>query len=462
MRLAFLSLLVPCLATAGGFQRLYAEEATATGFLQSNWNKYQENYHPSYVLDDDPKTAWVEGAEGDGVGEALTIPLSQLPSARAVRLVIFNGYQKSPGLLTANAAPRQLTVTVRGPNGKPSARQTLTLERKMGPQSFDLPVSGPVVDVVLTVDSVHPGSKYRDTCISDVQVFVDSAVPYNAGAEKAKREALLRWKKERLATAKYYASLPRTYPYASTGFAQEVDGHFIASRFTETQKGDETVGVPVPGFVPLLERLDQGEKYLAGVVAEQDRTLIRELQTLSAAKPSAEGSWYALSFKGRVVPPENLDLPPYVHTLLNLGDATFFEAKGPGVQKPRLPRGEEYGEADMRSNLRVLEGTTTDPRKVYFVNTHLIVDRGTTTVTTHVLATLEGGKLSHLVSMDRLEDDFFGPSTTVQVVLPSWSGDKVSGVRLTRLVDAEGNADNTGSELGINLYQSSYTAVPRS
>lgn len=56
-------------AKAGAFKRLYTDGASATSYLQNNWNRYTENYHPSYALDDDPKTAWVEGAEGDGHGE---------------------------------------------------------------------------------------------------------------------------------------------------------------------------------------------------------------------------------------------------------------------------------------------------------------------------------------------------------------------------------------------------------
>src|SRR5262245_52893222 len=74
---------------------LRSASASATSFLQNNWNRFEENYHPSYVLDGNPATAWVEGVPGFGEGEALTIPVSALRRARAVRLRIWNGYQKS-------------------------------------------------------------------------------------------------------------------------------------------------------------------------------------------------------------------------------------------------------------------------------------------------------------------------------------------------------------------------------
>lgn len=462
MRLALLSLLVPSLAAAAGFQRLHAEEATASSFLQSNWNKYQENYHPNYALDDDPKTAWVEGAEGDGLGEALTIPLSNLASARAVRVVLFNGYQKSATLLAANAAPKELTVTVKGPGGQEAARKQLTLARKMGPQSFDIPVSGPVVEVVLTVDSVHPGSKYRDTCLSDVQVFVDSEVPYNAKAEKAKREALLRWKKERLATAKYYAALPRTYPYASTHFEMKESSRRLASRYVHKEGGDRHDYVPVKGFVPLLERLRTEDALLAGLVPSQDRALIQELEALSKSKPSNEGRWYSLSHKGKLVPPENLSIPSYVQALIQVGDGTLFEAKGLGARTPKVPMDLGYGEAEARSNLLVLEGSATDLKKVYFTNTWIGIDRTTTTEITHALALFEGGKLSRVVTLARLEDEIEGVFTRVKVIRPAYSGEKVSGLEATELTDWETSEEMASEEAGIGVRQESFQALPRS
>ncbi|NMO17513.1 hypothetical protein HPC49_27275 [Pyxidicoccus fallax] len=456
MRLALLTLFVPCLATAGGFQRLHAEEASATSFLQNNWNKYQENYHPSYALDDDPKTAWVEGAEGDGVGESLTVPVSNLASARAVRVVLFNGYQKSPALLAANGAPKQLTVTVRGPGGKESGRQQLTLERKMGPQSFDIPVSGPVADVVLTVDSVHAGSKYRDTCVSDVQVFVDSDVPYNAAAEKAKREALLRWKKERLSAAKYYASLPATYPYSSTHFDREDDDRqLLAARFTPKL-------VPVKGFPSLLERLRQADALVSKHVSEQDRALLQELEKLSTSKPSQDGRWYSLAQKGRTVPPENFSVPSYVHGLFQLRESSLFEAKGLGAKQPSLAKAELFGEVETRSNLLLLEGTTSDVRKVYFTNTRLVVERGTYTENTHVLALLEGGKVSRIVTYQRGEDAMEGTVTSVKVMAPTYSGDKVSGLDVTTLWDWEAPEDFAGEDVGLSVSQTKFQALERS
>lgn len=211
------------LAAPAAFQPLHADHAESTSFLKSNWNKYEENYHPNYVLDGDPKTAWVEGKDGDGVGESITIPVSTVSSARSVRVDVWNGYQKSKNLLEANGAPAKVTVVVIGPGGRVTGTTKATLKRAMGTQSITVPVTGGVEAVQLVVDSVTTGKKYKDTCISDVQVFVDSDVPYNAKAEGAKRGALRAWIKERKDTAVYFAKLPREYPFASSRFEAGCD-----------------------------------------------------------------------------------------------------------------------------------------------------------------------------------------------------------------------------------------------
>jgi hypothetical protein len=463
MRLVLLSVLLPSLAAAGTFQRLHADQATATSFLKSNWNKYEENYHPSYVLDDDPKTAWVEGAEGEGSGEALTIPVSNLASARAVRLVVFNGYQKSKGLLSANAAPKQLTVTVRGPGGSQSARQQLTLERKMGPQSFDIPVTGSVAEVVLTIDSVHPGSKYKDTCISDVQLFVDSEVPYNAAVEKGKREAMLQWKKERLEAAKYFASLPKSYPYAATRFEAKTDNKLLAKRYAKLIDEDKDdypdKGVMDKDFVPLSTQIQKGA--LTIPLADTDKQLIAELHKLSSAPPQ-DGKWFSLAQKGRAVLPENFEFHKLMTPLFQMSDATLFEAKGRGSLKPRMSDDDGYYHGEVLSNLLLLEGSPTDVKKVYFTQTEVIAERTTETITTHAIALLEGGRLKRLVTLATAKSEYGGDLVSVSVTEPAYTEGKVSRLETTRIMDRNFEMEGVDPEAGMFLEKTTLEAPPTS
>jgi hypothetical protein len=204
-------------AEGPAWRQLRAPAASASSYLKSNWNKYEENYHPNYVLDGDPRTAWVEGDAGDGVGATLSIPLSTLSSARAIKLRVRNGYQKSEALLLANGAPSAVTATVTR-HGAPVASLPLTLSATMGWQEFTLPVpAGASIDgVELRLESVRAGKTYKDTCISDVELWSDSDVPYAAAVEAAKHAAVVGWIGERVAAARYFAALPPSWPYAGT------------------------------------------------------------------------------------------------------------------------------------------------------------------------------------------------------------------------------------------------------
>jgi hypothetical protein len=199
---------------------LRSAAATATSYLQNNWSRYEENYHPSYVLDENPATAWVEGADGFGENESITLPLSAVRRARALRLRIWNGYQKSMHLWTKNAMPHRVRITVLGSGEAELVAVERDLERVQGPQEVivDIPHGKGLNAVRLTILSVYEGQKFDDTCISDILVDVDSDVTYNEAAESAKHETLLGWVAGRKETAAYFASKPPEFPFAFTRY----------------------------------------------------------------------------------------------------------------------------------------------------------------------------------------------------------------------------------------------------
>jgi hypothetical protein len=53
-------------------RRLHVAAAESSSYLINDWNKFQENYLPLYVGDDDPRTAWSLKTEGIGNGCACT------------------------------------------------------------------------------------------------------------------------------------------------------------------------------------------------------------------------------------------------------------------------------------------------------------------------------------------------------------------------------------------------------
>jgi len=200
---------------------LHAPEATASSFLQNNWNKFTENYHPSYILDDNPRTAWVEGVDGNGEGEWLEVPLSRVSAAKAVRLRIRNGYQKSENLHKANAAPTKVRVELLASVGAVHTEELALDGAAMDWQTLVLTPAEPVAmrGLRLTVLETRDGTAYKDTCISDVEVAVQvDDGTYSKLYENAKKQQLLAWIGSREEAAAFFANTPKQWPFASTHF----------------------------------------------------------------------------------------------------------------------------------------------------------------------------------------------------------------------------------------------------
>jgi hypothetical protein len=182
-------------------RRLHTDNVDASTFLWNDWNKFVENYHPNYVADDDPSTAWVEGAKSTGSGEWVRMNVTTLSDTTKVRLRIRNGYQKSKDLYKANARPKGITVKLL-PSG---FTRKFVLEDKDGWQEITLEQPKAELRAIqLDVVSVYDGTKYADLCISDMQVFATSATADNPAFEKGKRAKLMEWRAARLSAAKLF------------------------------------------------------------------------------------------------------------------------------------------------------------------------------------------------------------------------------------------------------------------
>lgn len=151
-------------------------------------------YGPTRLLDGDPATAWCEGAKGPGVGEVVVVPL---PGSGP--LEIRDGYGKSPELFAQNARVRRVEVALLGSGWEAPAQYTVVaatpvlgrreveLKDVDGWQELPLPEwsaptgwapslpAGWTVPpqtprfVAMRILSVYPGTKYEDTCVSEIR-----------------------------------------------------------------------------------------------------------------------------------------------------------------------------------------------------------------------------------------------------------------------------------------------------
>jgi hypothetical protein len=183
-------------------RRLHIAQAEASSYDKNDYNRFEENYLPLYVADDDPTTAWTEGVPGDGVGQWLRLRFASMKGATKVRLRIRNGYQKSPKLFAANERARKVTFKLL-PGGTTIDAELTDAE---GWQEVVLPqTAGPLFGVEMKIDSVYRGAKYEDLCISDVQVFVTAETPDNPAFEKSVFEKVKKWKADRVSAARAFA-----------------------------------------------------------------------------------------------------------------------------------------------------------------------------------------------------------------------------------------------------------------
>ena len=148
-------------------------------------------YPPSMVLDGDPVTAWVEGAAGNGEGE--WIQLSGTQPFSFTGLVIRAGYQKDPTTFTNNGRPTKLLMEC-------SDGSAWEMELPPGRGETVIPMGQRLEEswIRFTIQEVNPGSKYEDTCISEISlmnwkepvpaVFAGEPVPVISAAPAEKPE----------------------------------------------------------------------------------------------------------------------------------------------------------------------------------------------------------------------------------------------------------------------------------
>jgi hypothetical protein len=123
-------------------------------------------YSAAMAQDADFRTAWVEGAPGDGVGEYLqcTFAGEAKGPVNFSGVSIASGYQKSAASWKDNGRPKQLLLQV---NGQEWAR--LDLQDTQAVQFFE--VRNRVLKVGdkmrLVIESVYPGERFHDTAITE-------------------------------------------------------------------------------------------------------------------------------------------------------------------------------------------------------------------------------------------------------------------------------------------------------
>lgn len=324
---------------AGGAHRLHPRRVTASSFLENGWNKHAQNYLPLYVADDDPTTAWVEGAKGRGEGEALEWWGPALTKAKSFRVFLRNGFQKSDKLFRANARPRKVKLEplVQAETGAQVTGTALETELKdvQGWQEVRLPVPAQVQGVRLTLVSTYPGSAYDDTCLSDLRVYVDGEDPYKPEAEAAAYEQVRAFAYERKQAAE------RNDTQAKVEWAPRYKAEKLLSLKRTWEQGAIPEGAS--GTVGILATVPEKDSYREALARAREVAALFDNADLEREGQDSDARAKWTRVKPAQLRPQRAaaraalsvmddDGLVRVAGLLHQGDASFFEADATQAQ----------------------------------------------------------------------------------------------------------------------------------
>ena len=149
-----------------------ASVATSSELPPAN-GKYYGGFN---LIDGQYETAWVEGVDGVGIGESITLHLDKEQQVYGIQL--FNGYLADGDLHEKNGKVTEVRVDFGGGNiverqtfgfGGADMSGSYLVSNNLNKIELDEPV---VTDTItITITDAEPGYKYDDTCISEIKVY---------------------------------------------------------------------------------------------------------------------------------------------------------------------------------------------------------------------------------------------------------------------------------------------------
>lgn len=152
----------------GDYMEVPIVYAYATSQLDIEKDYYK--YHPENLYDGDTSTAYVEGTDGDGIGEMVrfyfgidddrcTYPIT--------RIKVWPGYQKSKEVFENNSVPTLLEFYFT--DGSMVDCEVPENYRGDGPISISLPKPVLATGCTMLIADAVSGKKYNDCCISEIE-----------------------------------------------------------------------------------------------------------------------------------------------------------------------------------------------------------------------------------------------------------------------------------------------------
>jgi len=130
--------------------------------------QFGNSYGPQNLFAGSTGDAWVEGRDGNGVGEWVTIEFDGLRLVKSI--TVRNGYQKSSDIFRKNNRVRQLRVMF-----SQGETQTFSVPDRLGQEQFNLAKPVKAYWMKFIIDDVWAGNKYTDTALTKLVVSSERA-----------------------------------------------------------------------------------------------------------------------------------------------------------------------------------------------------------------------------------------------------------------------------------------------
>ncbi len=150
------------------FAALEADARTLKISATSSSSTYPEekgvNYDPKNVKDAKLSTAWFEGEDGGGLGSWIQLDLDGPQQVSGVK--IWNGYWLTADLWKRNNRMKDIDVETSDGQKFP-----FTLKDEMTVETLRFPTTVTTSSIKIRFKSIHKGSTFNDTAVSEVQVL---------------------------------------------------------------------------------------------------------------------------------------------------------------------------------------------------------------------------------------------------------------------------------------------------
>lgn len=129
-----------------------------------SWN---DAYLPEHVNDFDPQTVWAEGADGIGTGEWIELQTDEPQVVVGLRIRVGYPSEGEPWRYEAFCRPADVDISL-----SDGTQIAFSLDDKAdGFQVIEFDEPHEVTSIRLTIETVHMGESYYDTCIAEIQAY---------------------------------------------------------------------------------------------------------------------------------------------------------------------------------------------------------------------------------------------------------------------------------------------------